>query len=59
MDYMWLKLPIYFILFRKARQISIVQAELEKDGKLTAQSDFGLMFFMCMYCVVFMLLLLS
>lgn len=59
MDYMWLKLPIYIILFCKTMAISKVHAELKEADDLTPGDDFRLMAFMMLYGCVFLVLLLS
>ncbi len=59
MNYMWFKLPIYFILWRKAIQISNVRAKLEKAKTLTPEDDSILVRFMAAYGIVFVWLLCS
>ncbi len=59
MDYLWFKLPIYFILFVKTRQISKMHASLMEHKALTASENSILMIFISLYAGVFVLLLAS
>jgi hypothetical protein len=59
MSYMLFKLPIYFIIWHKALQISKVRGKLKESGGLRPDDETKLTAFMMMYGCVFLLLLLS
>jgi hypothetical protein len=59
MNYMLLKLPIYFIIWHKVLQISKVRSKLKESDGLRPDDETKLTAFMMMYGCVFLLLLLS
>jgi len=59
MNYMFLKLPIYFVLWHKVLQIAKVRGKMKEAGELTSDDESKLMAFMMAYGCVFVLLLLA